>query len=567
MRTTHLKKKITMSLALMLTLVMSLGFLPMFNGSAVASASGTEQRSSVGSTEQISLKDTTRYTIATLDDNFADDVILVVLTRNASRNFTTLTTRDFPEVELTDVICITPGLEQAQAQIKASLSTRESSFYYDSRWSLDINQFRQILKLKLANPGRENVLSAIRVLEIREDVYSAGPNMNLPGGSFSENDSTLYSAGATLNSTDPTLWNLNKINLAQAHGITSGASTVRVGVLSTGIDATRPDLGGGRLYSVTPLGANQPTGSQNFHPTDTSTPLTDPAGHGTHIAGTIVGATTGVAPGVKLVSLKVATGPNTSGWYDFVAIIQAIRYAGQNDPVRGGIRIPILSLSPDTWASYADMEQAILNYTGLFVMGAGNHGREIHRPGDFNALRGDRIITVGASDQNDGKAVFSNFGATTVDIFAPGVNIRSTVPLHVSTTGYANWSGTSHAAPMVTGVIALMYAAMPPHIIQSPASVKQHLLNSADRVPSLNGLAVTGGRLNAYAAVRAICETINFTGQTVTNNTAVTSCGTLNANNVTVTPTGILNIRATERVNIGSGFTVQPGGSLIIQVP
>ncbi|MDR2586476.1 MAG: S8 family serine peptidase [Prevotellaceae bacterium] len=70
----------------------------------------------------------------------------------------------------------------------------------------------------------------------------------------------------------------------------------------------------------------------------------------------------------------------------------------------------------------------------------------------------------------------------------------------------------------------------------------------------------------AYTVLGNNCN-INFTGQTVTNNTAVTSCGTLNANNVTVTPTGTLNIRATERVNIGSGFTVQPGGSLIIQVP
>jgi hypothetical protein len=559
MRTTHLKKKITVPLALMFTLVMSFVFLPMFNGSAVASASGTGQRPSNGSAEQISLEDTTRYSTATLNDNFRDDVILVVLTRNASRNFTTLTTRDFPEIELTDVICITPGLEQAQAQIRASLSTRESSFYYDSRWSLDINQFRQILKLRLANPSRENVLNAVRVLEIREDVYSAGPSMNLQGGGISESDYTLYSTSTTSNSTDPTLWNLNRINIAQAHGITNGVNTVRVGVLSTGIDATRPDLGGGRLYPVTPLGANQPTGSQNFHPTDRSTPLTDPAGHGTHIAGTIVGATTGVAPNVRVVSLKVATGPNTSGWYDFAAIIRAIRYAGQNDPVRGGIRIPILSLSPNTWTSFTDLEQAILNYTGLFVMGAGNHNREINRPGDFNALRGARIITVGASDQNDGRASFSNFGATTVDIFAPGVNIRSTVPIHVSSTGYANWQGTSMSAPHVTGVIALMYAAMSP-LIPNPASVKQHLLNSADRIPSLNGLAVTGGRLNAHAAIRAICGTINFTNQTVNTNTTVTTCGSLNVQNVNVQGGAGLILRGTQ-IQINAPFTVQPGAT------
>jgi hypothetical protein len=551
MKTTHLKKKISASLALVPTLVISLVLLPMFNGSAVASASGTQQRSLVDSTEQISLTDTTRYSTATLVDNFRDDVILVVLTRNASRNFTTLTTRDFPEVKLTDVICITPGLEQAKAQVKASLSTRESSFYYDSRWSLDINQFRQILKLRLANPSRENVLSAIRVLERRDDIYSAGPNMNLRGGG----------------TTDPTLWNLNRINLAQAHGITSGVNTVRVGVLSTGVDATRPDLGGGRLYPVTPRGTNQPTGSQNFHPTDTRTPLTDPAGHGTHIAGTIVGATTGVAPNVRVVSLKVATGPNVFGWYDFAAIIQAIGYAGETDPVRGGIRIPILSLSPDTWNSHADMEQAILNYTGLFVMGAGNGSTEIRQHIHFNALKGDRIITVGASDQNDGRASFSNFGATTVDIFAPGVNIRSTVPLHVSSTGYANWNGTSFATPMVTGVIALMYA-MSPHMIQNPANLRPHLLNSVDRIPSLNGLAVTGGRLNANAAVRMVfCEipVETVSGTINTNRTAYGS--SVNTSGTTTVPFNRkLTLKGCNSVTLNEGFTVESGAALEIRV-
>ena len=418
--------------------------------------------------DELYLADYTIYSTATLDDDFECDTILVVLTRGASRNFSTLTPMDFPEVELAEVRCITPGLWQAQAQIAASVSRRANSLYYDANLRIDLNQFRQILKLRLANPSRENVLDAISLLQRRDDIRSVEPNVNFEvSNSFETN--YIQDIIEPL-STDIGLWNLNNISLGAAHGITRGISMVRVGVLSTGIDISRPDLSVGRVYPVMPRGADHLTGSQNFHPSDMSSPLTDPAGHGTHIAGTIVGATTGVAPNVRVVSLKVATGPETRGRYNPGAMIAAIEYAGQNDPVRSGIRIPILSLSLDTITANAHLEQAILNFPGVFVMGSGNSGRQIFRPNTFNALEGERVIRVGASmrtrptifhDWREERGVRSNFSSSYVCIFAPGYDIRSTVPTHVHNSGFRNWNGTSFAAPHVAGTAALMLSVNP----------------------------------------------------------------------------------------------------------
>ena len=447
--------------------------------------------------------DATIYSTATLDDDFEGDTILLVLTRSASRNFTTLTPMDFPELELSEVTCLTPGLEQAQAQIAASLSGRASSLYYGSDWSLDINQFRQIFKLRLANPCRENVLDAIRVLERREDIRSAEPNFNFLADYTFENSFCLDMF--ELFTTDTTLWNLNAINVGQAHAITSGASTVRVGLLSTGVDVTHPDLGGGKLYPVTPRGANQPTGSQNFRPSCALSPLTDPNGHGTHIAGTIMGRTVGVAPNSRLVSLKVATGTLGTSSYNVYAIIAAIQYAGQIDPVRGGIRIPILNLSLNSTNAHPSIEQAILNYMGLFIMGVGNQAREIRRPFDFNALRGSRIITVGATSMlgsSEQRWESSNWSNTNVCVFAPGHNILSTVPLAVHTSGFRYWHGTSVATPHVAATAALMLFVNP---TLTPAQIRMAIINTADRLPNLAAnLSVAGGRINAYRALRAI---------------------------------------------------------------
>src|SRR5262249_24466793 len=111
----------------------------------------------------------------------------------------------------------------------------------------------------------------------------------------------------------------------------------------------------------------------------------------------------------------------------------------------------------------------------------------------------DNVIAVAATDSNDHLASFSNYGATTVDLGAPGGNILSTAlrsgPLS-DPSGYMTLSGTSMATPHVTGVAALLRGLHPTWTFQQ---IKDQILGTVDPIPALDGLTVSGRRLNAAA--------------------------------------------------------------------
>jgi subtilisin family serine protease len=130
----------------------------------------------------------------------------------------------------------------------------------------------------------------------------------------------------------------------------------------------------------------------------------------------------------------------------------------------------------------------------IFVAAAGNSGTNNDTapfyPANYNL---DNLIAVAATDSNDAKASFSNYGATMIDLGAPGVGIYSTVP-----GGYASYSGTSMASPHVAGVAALVYGYHPDWNYQQ---VRSTIFNSVRRVASLSGITVTGGIVDAAAAL------------------------------------------------------------------
>lgn len=172
--------------------------------------------------------------------------------------------------------------------------------------------------------------------------------------------------------------------------------------------------------------------------------------------------------------------------------------------------IPILNFSGGFYGNEDDpkrkrMEEAIRNYKGLLIVGAGNDNLNVDNtpmyPQDFDC---ENIIVVGAVNRNDTKCSFSNYGKVAVDLFADGNNIETTFPyesytyaeqerLHVTFS-----SGTSLAAPFVTGVAALILSK---HPSLSTSELKGFILDNVDQISALSGKCVTGGRLNAKKAV------------------------------------------------------------------
>jgi subtilisin family serine protease len=261
----------------------------------------------------------------------------------------------------------------------------------------------------------------------------------------------------------------------------STGTGVTVAVVDTGADYTAPDLSGRLL-----------TGHDYLDPTNNAQ---DQNGHGTHVAGIIAAdqnnniGVSGVAPSASLVPLRVL---DASGSGSLTDVATAFADAGQ-----AGYPIVNASLG-GSWTSQTLTDAVTGHPNTLYVVAAGNDGANNDDPAspfypcDIPAAN---LICVGASDQNDQPAYFSNYGATNVDLFAPGVNILSTYP-----GGYAYDDGTSMATPMVSGTLALMLAHNPS---LTAAQLKSDLLASVDQSPQLAGLAVTGGELDAAAAVAA----------------------------------------------------------------
>jgi len=229
----------------------------------------------------------------------------------------------------------------------------------------------------------------------------------------------------------------------------------------------------------------------------------DDEGHGTHVAGTIgaVGnngvGVVGVSWNVSLMALKFL-GADGSG--STSGAIAAVNYATR---MRQSFSVNVVATN-NSWggggASNA-LRDAIANggTAGIVcVAAAGNEATNNDTTPSYPAnYPSDAIISVAATDAFNRLASFSNYGATTVDVGAPGVGIYSTVP----NAGYASYSGTSMAAPQVTGTVALLAAANPQ---ATAAQIRSAILSTAVPVAALAGKVATGGLVNASAALAAL---------------------------------------------------------------
>jgi subtilisin family serine protease len=290
----------------------------------------------------------------------------------------------------------------------------------------------------------------------------------------------------------------------------TGASTVYVGVIDEGAMYNHEDLAGnfGNPKEIAGNGIDDDHNGYvddhygwDFDKNDNTTFDGTDDDHGTHVSGTI-GAKGGNAKGVAGVNWNVTIisakflgrrGGTTAN------AVKAVDYL-TDLKTRDGLN---LVATNNSWggggysqALYDAIERANTANI-LFIAAAGNDGSNIDASASYPAgYTNDNIISVAAIDKNGSLASFSNYGAKSVDLGAPGVGIYSTLPAKSGrniVSSYGSYSGTSMATPHVTGAAAL-YAST--HSGASAAQIKSAILSSVVPTSSLNNKTVTGGRLN-----------------------------------------------------------------------
>jgi subtilisin family serine protease len=300
----------------------------------------------------------------------------------------------------------------------------------------------------------------------------------------------------------PQQWSLPIISAPNAWDVTTGGPQVVVGVIDGGISTTHPDLKPNLWTNAGEKAGNGKDDDRNGYVDDVNgydfaqhdgSPE-DGDGHGSHVAG-IIGAQgndgvgiTGLAWHSKLMGLRALL---ENGDGDIADAIKAYGYAQ-----RAGVRVINVSWGGNEFTrAERDMIAGAPNV--LIIASAGNGGKSNDSAPEYPCNHDlANVICVGATDQQDNLAEFSNFG-NSVDLAAPGVEIPSTI----INGEYSYEDGTSMAAPHVTGTAALMLARAPG---ATAADLKRAILESVDTLPGLAGKVATGGRLNVAGALGAI---------------------------------------------------------------
>ena len=401
------------------------------------------------------------YCDATLDDDFCDDSLIVVLDEKLSKLAciaNDIVSRFFSLINCKSIENLTEILNPSQSLLD----------YYKT------HKFRQILHIKLGQNSKQYVLKTIKFLEKLDGILYVGPDevvsLDLP-----EDDTQIeeiyeseVASVAVNDSKFDDLWGLHGdygISAPSAWDFTTGSKKIRVGVMDTGI-ANHEDLNANLAEGLDFNNSNSVTND-------------DAHGHGTHVAGTIAAVANnnigiaGVAPNVTLVPLQITNEENTA---NLDVVMRAISYAtslwGKAN------QISILNYSFSDFGKNVSLLSLIYHFPGLFVWSAGNEGENVDNYESIKNFKLDNLISVGSSNKSGKRSTWifrsSNYGEN-VDVFAPGSSILSTY----LNNSYTTKSGTSMAAPHVSGVAALLWS-MNPSL--SASAIKSAIINGATRI-------------------------------------------------------------------------------------
>lgn len=308
-------------------------------------------------------------------------------------------------------------------------------------------------------------------------------------------------------------------------GLTALGDTIVVAVIDGGFQLNHPDLQQNFFRNYQEIAGNGIDDDQNGYIDDINgwnaynNNGTIPSDqHGTHVSG-IIGArgnnntgVSGVNWRVKIMAIAGSTGTEAT-------VIKAYGYAAtmrklynQTNGAKGAYVVATNSSfgvdlgNPNNYPLWCAFYDTLGKYGVLSAGATANANYNVDVQGDIpTACPSNFLISVTNTTNTDGKNSSCGYGATTIDLGAPGTNIYNTV----TGSSYSNLTGTSMATPHVAGAVGLMYAAACDQLIAesktSPAIVaaqmKQYLLNGTDPVASMNGITVTGGRLNVNKAL------------------------------------------------------------------
>ena len=402
----------------------------------------------------------------------------------------------------------TPGADQAAA-IAAAGGTS----------SAQLTPLAANDRLVSLGAGR-SVAQAVEALRHNPNVRYADPDYIVTSQATSNDP---YYTGSTLwgmygDATSPANQYGSQAGEAWAAGYT-GNKSVHVVIIDEGVQTTHPDLSANVWTNPYETAGNGIDDDKNgyiddvngwdFVNNDKTVYDSTADDHATHVAGTIGGVggngagVAGVNWNVTMISAKFlgSTGGSTSN------AIKAVDYATNLKTLHPEMDIVATS---NSWGG-GGFTQGLLDAIGrggqkdiLFIAAAGNSGTNndttASYPSNYNCSTGttyaasyDCVVAVAAIDSNGALASFSQYGATTVDLGAPGVSINSTLPSNT----YGSYSGTSMATPHVSGAAALCASIGS----KRGSALKSALLGSTAATASLSGKTSTGGRLDAGALV------------------------------------------------------------------
>lgn len=285
----------------------------------------------------------------------------------------------------------------------------------------------------------------------------------------------------------------------------SSASNIIVGVVDSGVRYTHEDLAGNMWRNAAEVAGNGRDDDGNGYIDDvhgidsargTGAPF-DENGHGTHVAGIIAAAGNnarggvGVAWGAQIMALKFLDSAGNGYTSD---AIEAIEYARR----KGAKVINASFAGPEYSIAFREALLRARSAGVILVAAAGNEtaNNDVVPSYPANYVI-DNVVTVAATTRSDALAGFSNFGAQSVHLAAPGESIYSTYFL--GDNSYVEMGGTSMAAPQVAGALALLRAYYP---TETYRQALDRILKGVDVLPALAGRVKTSGRLNLHAALK-----------------------------------------------------------------